>query len=421
MEKINPLKNYDAPNFPTLKNARENRAMLKKIPSRWQKKTAIMACAGFFGLVALAGCAQHVSFASTGDFHPHVELHHGGAGGFVPFYVTQPTEEEIRARLETAAEVYADFRAQLETSELNLHAHYGGSGAGPFYVVRFTEQEAFGFMRAMMEAAGLHFNAAPPDYSVEVEDWFTGGGFSFGLDLFDLERNVAITNVNLDGTRMLDFNQIAEAFAKQHSDITVGVFRNPGTTVMDWSEHMEIFSHGWWGNENYGAERDEIIAPRTDEARQNLIASLTAQTQQFIDFLHSEGILMPLNNNASNLEISVTLNGTPMEFDVAPIIVNGRTLIPMRAIFEALGMEIRWHAATQTITATNDEIFKEIRMRIGDTEMIIGENESEWAVELEVPPQIVYGRTMVPIRAIAEATGANVEWDAATQTIRIIS
>jgi hypothetical protein len=148
-KEISPMKNYSAPNFPTLENARENFAFrdeLKKLPARWQKKTAVLTCMGLMGFAALTGCANNLAITNVPVNGPApVDIHYGGDGGeSVPFYVAHPTEEEILARLEAAALAYADFRAQLETAEINISSHFGGAGAGPFYVAYFTEQEAFG-------------------------------------------------------------------------------------------------------------------------------------------------------------------------------------------------------------------------------------------------------------------------------------
>lgn len=112
-------------------------------------------------------------------------------------------------------------------------------------------------------------------------------------------------------------------------------------------------------------------------------------------------------------DISVLVNGSPLEFDVPPIIENERTLVPMRAIFEALGAEVSWDGDTATVTAKKD----------GDTlSIIIGSNilyKNGRATELDVPAKIVDERTLVPLRAVAESFDANVDWDGETQSVLI--
>jgi len=111
--------------------------------------------------------------------------------------------------------------------------------------------------------------------------------------------------------------------------------------------------------------------------------------------------------------ITVELNGEKLVFDQPPIVENGRTLVPMRAIFEALGASVEWYEPTQTVTATRDGII--ITMSIGSNVLMVN-GES---IQLEVPAKLVGVRTVVPIRAIAEGFGADVQWDQGTQTVYI--
>jgi len=116
--------------------------------------------------------------------------------------------------------------------------------------------------------------------------------------------------------------------------------------------------------------------------------------------------------NAEN-EISVKLNGEAIAFDVQPQIVEGRTMVPMRAIFEALGASVEWDNATRTVTSSKDDIT--IKLTIGEKTLY----KNGTAVELDVPGMIVDSRTLVPVRAISEAYECEVEWEAATRTVLI--
>ena len=111
-------------------------------------------------------------------------------------------------------------------------------------------------------------------------------------------------------------------------------------------------------------------------------------------------------------DITVTLNGQAIDFaDQAPEIVEGRTLVPLRAIFEALGASVEWDQATKTVTSSMDDVT--IKLTIGDNTLY----RNDEGVTLDVAAQILNGRTMVPARAIAEAYGVDVQWDAATRTV----
>lgn len=126
-------------------------------------------------------------------------------------------------------------------------------------------------------------------------------------------------------------------------------------------------------------------------------------------------------------DIKVTLDGQEIAFDVPPQIVNERTLVPMRAIFEALGAEVEWSQELQTVLAFKDSKF--ITMTIGDNRMFTysGDSTAEITVpdtamiELDVPPVIIADRTLVPVRAVAESFDCDVDWDGDSRTVIINS
>lgn len=111
--------------------------------------------------------------------------------------------------------------------------------------------------------------------------------------------------------------------------------------------------------------------------------------------------------------IHVNFNNTYLDFDQPPIIQDGRTLVPLRAIFEAMDASVNWDAATQTVTAVRGR--DNVSLTIGSNIMYKNGN----AVTLDVPAQIVNSRTLVPARAVAEAFGASVGWDEPTRTVVI--
>ncbi|MDD4028651.1 MAG: stalk domain-containing protein [Caldisericia bacterium] len=110
---------------------------------------------------------------------------------------------------------------------------------------------------------------------------------------------------------------------------------------------------------------------------------------------------------------TVKINDQPVLMDAAPFILNGRTVVPIRIIAEAFGATIEWEGSTQTITILLKE--KTIVMKIGSTIAQINDNP----MILDAPPTIQNGRTFVPLRFIAEAFGATIEWEGSTQTITI--
>lgn len=114
-----------------------------------------------------------------------------------------------------------------------------------------------------------------------------------------------------------------------------------------------------------------------------------------------------------SLAINVEVDGTKVNFDVEPQLVQGRTMVPLRAIFVALGVEPEWDGTTQTVTANSNNV--DLSMKVGDTYAMINGKR----VSLDVPAMLINSRTMVPTRFIAESLGANVEWDGVRNTVLI--
>ncbi len=114
-------------------------------------------------------------------------------------------------------------------------------------------------------------------------------------------------------------------------------------------------------------------------------------------------------------DISVVIDDVAQKYDVMPIIENGRTLVPLRGIFEALNAEVMWDDATKTVTATKGDT--KVVLKIGDTLALVNDKE----ITLDVPAKIVEGRTLVPVRFVSEALGCKVDWIDDTMTVVIKS
>lgn len=112
-------------------------------------------------------------------------------------------------------------------------------------------------------------------------------------------------------------------------------------------------------------------------------------------------------------EIKISVNGNLLTPDVPPVIIDDRTLVPLRAIFEALNAEVTWNGDERTAVAIGRG--NTIRLRVGDN--LLYKNEA--AVQLDVPAQIVNDRTMIPVRAVAEAMDCSVDWIPETKTVVI--
>ncbi|MBP1156339.1 MULTISPECIES: stalk domain-containing protein [unclassified Paenibacillus] len=113
--------------------------------------------------------------------------------------------------------------------------------------------------------------------------------------------------------------------------------------------------------------------------------------------------------------VSVEVDGKDVKFEQRPVIREGNTLTPVRAIFESLGAKVEWNADTRTATARKGNTVVSIQIgskfasRNGET------------ISLEMPAQLVNGYTMVPARFVGEAFGGAVSWEGTTRTVEIRS
>lgn len=114
-------------------------------------------------------------------------------------------------------------------------------------------------------------------------------------------------------------------------------------------------------------------------------------------------------------QTTVIVDGRTLDSDVSPVIENGRTLVPLRTIFEALGAEIDWDESTRTVTATRGDVV--VHLTIGDKTAYVG----DMAVTLDVPGKILDGRTLVPVRFVSEALGADTVWVPENNRVEITS
>jgi hypothetical protein len=114
-------------------------------------------------------------------------------------------------------------------------------------------------------------------------------------------------------------------------------------------------------------------------------------------------------------DISIIVNGESLQLDQPPIIEDGRTLVPFRAVLEKMGAHVEWDDSTQTVTCTLAD--KEVSLVIGSNKMQTTDGE----ITLDVPAKIIGSRTMVPIRAISEGLGATVDWNGEDRVVTVTS
>ena len=140
-----------------------------------------------------------------------------------------------------------------------------------------------------------------------------------------------------------------------------------------------------------------ILRLHGDEHREWIVAAVQRRTKV-------NDIYMP---------VVITYKNQNVSFDQEPIIDNGRVMVPLRAIFEAMGAEVEWEDSTQTVIANKDE--KTVKLTVGDMKIYV----SDSIKQLDVPAKLVNGRVLIPVRAVSEAFDCSVNWDDNTRTVII--
>lgn len=121
--------------------------------------------------------------------------------------------------------------------------------------------------------------------------------------------------------------------------------------------------------------------------------------------LAASAFVVPSAVMAEEDTVSVIVDNETVEFDQPPVIVDGTTLVPVRAVFEKAGAEVSWDQETQTATLVKDSYT--VTIKLNDT--VLYKNGVQ--VALAKPAQIMNDRVLIPVRAIGEAMDFDINWD----------
>lgn len=131
-------------------------------------------------------------------------------------------------------------------------------------------------------------------------------------------------------------------------------------------------------------------------------------------YVANESHKMYLKELYANLKaVNLMFNGTPLINDVNAMIINQRTLVPVRGFFELLGASVKWNPNLRMVEVKRQDTV--VQLFINSKIAFVNGEE----VEMDVPAQIIFDRTMVPVRFISEAIGAQVRWEQISRTVFI--
>lgn len=144
----------------------------------------------------------------------------------------------------------------------------------------------------------------------------------------------------------------------------------------------------------------------------NVVLKSAATPVNNFDFIISNSVVLRVDCEYSYVK-GLKSQIDPEDYNVAPTIVDSRTLVPVRFVAESLGADVQWDNDTRKIT-----------INLGGKQIVMTLDEKAYSVdgealELDVAPQVMYERTMVPVRVISEAFGKTVFWDAENELIII--
>ncbi|MFC7677915.1 stalk domain-containing protein [Paenibacillus sp. GCM10028914] len=113
------------------------------------------------------------------------------------------------------------------------------------------------------------------------------------------------------------------------------------------------------------------------------------------------------------VKFTILIDGVKLSTSQAPVMIQGRVMLPMRAIFEALDAKVTWNQKAQTVTAVKDRTT--VVLKINSKTATINKQ----SVKLDVPAKNLKGTTMVPVRFVSESLGEKVGWNSKTKTVSI--
>lgn len=266
---------------------------------------------------------------------------------------------------ETNPLIYNTFKQLTGAGNVNMTLKKG------VYMIRITPQDAsFSLIGAETksddEFFADSFNNASTEYGVVMTGSFTGGG--------------------------------------------AALFRNYDAT---WGALKPIIEGA-----NAGKSMDEINSDMVKEIERQL--ELRKKEQEEAQKAAAEKAAKEAAE-AAKKTITLKINGNVVKTDSAPVIEDGRTLVPVRAIVEELGYIVSWNSTTQIIDVYDVDGALRISMKVSSKKVSVATGIYGVMDEktLDVPAKVIGGRTMVPARFIAETLGCEVKWDQTSRTVTI--
>lgn len=329
-------------------------------------------------------------------------------------YLTELLREDYK-QLQAAYGKQSSYRSKLQEYDRAINPNYS---SGPLW--KYSKESAKSY------SSSIHWkfnNEINPNYSSSLM-WKYSNNVNPSYSSSIMWKYANTMNPNYSSSLMWRLDNESNP---SYSSSTMWRYAQGGMSLTTAKEQMAtIFANA---RKDLQAARDEAVndmnrlKAETESSiialRNNSVEKLQLQRAASLSQISSirernfgKGIT-PDKLQISFDKIRVIIDGEIMVFEQPPVMKNGSTLVPMRAIFERLGATLKWDAKTQSVAATK-----------GDTsiELTLGSKAAKkngQVINLDAPGQLVGSHTMVPIRFIGESLGATVKWDSATLTVYI--
>lgn len=221
------------------------------------------------------------------------------------------------------------------------------------------------------------------------------------------EENIKIDSVKIERENITDKKEKIEKIKKKLENEKKKFYKNKKNKGMDKSLLAK--------SEELNKDLNEI-EKQIKELREEMKKVIkSTYTQEELSILKAAMEIIEKNNaDIKTIPVeNIITKKMNIKFDTPPVIKQGRTLIPVRAISEGFGADVKWNKDEQKVIITKGDV--EIILQLADGKAFVNGEEKE----IDVPAQLMSNRTLVPLRFIVENLGLSVDYDKDTQIIDI--
>ncbi|MGN0148689.1 MAG: copper amine oxidase N-terminal domain-containing protein [Clostridia bacterium] len=332
-------------------------------------------------------------------------------------------------------DIDGDGDAELFTVEDNLIKIYGATDGGNVIYLADVKKNL------VCESGESYANIFVKPCGMErflCVEYFndTGASKSYSLKIYSMNKETKSLSIRAKIEKMVDDESVTESvsgvfedknISYSNSDINGTKYVLNDNNYKDCIEAARVVLTGsGFANTDFiaSANRLNLYSSEADNNYRinKYLKDVDAQTYIRATGIRNGGVPVVAFDDYSMLpqlsapvtEVTVTVDGQEVKFkNQDPVIIEGRTLVPVRGVFEALGAEVEWIGET-----------RQVSVKSPDTEVLLTLDSNQYFVNgeakyLDVPASLINDRTMVPVRAISESLGCNVEWDGNTNTVII--